>query len=360
MRVRLSELNKAIDERAEGGTLHALAEESVLACEVVARDCTNERERFTYISMIHSSLFRHQRAVPSDALESALSDVESVMIPLAASLGVESRFLAVFYLLHNPKVDGLHAQFIPGKDEAAFADANRFGMQLFQRAAIGLLESYKQLCAGPATREVVDLLNGAAKDFSQIVELNRELGKTLDRNQFRALTQYFQTVVVHGRELRGVNAGDQPWSYIIDLLLGVNLKHVFEVAFDRKYPLEVLTVADAIIYEFNHGDYLKRKYLLPEDYAKLEETEAALASGPASLPDAIRGDNENLLNAMRSAIESYLMTSNTHLGLARKYVPVDKQTHVQIGSSGTNIQKFLKDGLIDERARVLANLEQGI
>ncbi len=356
MRIRLPELNKTIDT-GERESLEIVAVESILACQVINRDCPNERERFTYISMIHSSLFRHQRAVPSKALESALRDVESLMILLAASLGVETRFLAVFYLLHNPEVDGLHAQFLPGKDEADFAGANRLGMQLFQRAALGLLEAYKQLCAGPATREVVDLLSGAAKDFSQIVEVNRELGRTLDRDQFRALTEYFQNVVVQGRDLRGVNAGDQPWSYIIDLLLGVDLKHVFEVAFDRKYPPEVLTVADAIIYEFNHGDYLKRGYLLPEDYTKLEETEAAIANGQASLPNAIRGDNRELLNAMRSAIESYLMTSNTHLGLAKKYVPVDSQTHVQIGSSGTNIQKFLKDGLIDERARVLADLE---
>lgn len=119
--------------------------------------------------------------MPSKDLESTLSEVESLMIPLAASLGVESRFLAVFYLLHNPEIDGLHAQFLPGTDEAAFADANRIGMQLFQRAALRLLEAYKQLCVGPATREVVDLFSGAAKDFAQIVELNRELGWTLDR-----------------------------------------------------------------------------------------------------------------------------------------------------------------------------------
>ena len=279
------------------------------------------------------------------------------MIPLSASLEVESRFLAVFYLLHNPEADGLHAQFLPGTDEAAFAGINREGMKLFQRAALRLLEAYKQLCAGFATREVADLLSGAAKDFSQIVELNRELGRTLDREEFRALTEYFQTVVVHGRELRGVNAGDQPWSYIIDLLLGVDLKHVFEVAFDRKYPPEILTVADAIVYEFNHGDYLKRRYLLPEDYAKLEETEAALVSGGSSLPEAIRGDKPELLNAMRSVVESYLMTSNTHLGLARKYVPADPKSHEQTGSSGTNIQKFLKEGLINERAKVLRTLE---
>jgi hypothetical protein len=282
------------------------------------------------------------------------------MIPLAASLGVESRFLAVFYLLHNPEIGGLHAQFLPGNDEADFAGANRSGMKLFQHAALLLLEAYKQLCAGPATREVVDLLSGATKDFSQIVELNRELGRTLDREEFRALTEYFQTVVVHGRTLRGVNAGDQPWSYTIDLLLGVDLKHVFEVAFDRKYPPQVLTVADAIVHEFNHGDYLKRRYLLPEDYAKLEETEAALVSGGCSLPEAIRGDTPELLNVMRTVIESYLMTSNTHLGLARKYVPADPKSHEQIGSSGTNIQKFLKDGLINERAKVLDDLDRRV
>ena len=57
------------------------------------------------------------------------------------------------------------------------------------------------------------------------------------------------------------------------------------------------------------------------------------------------------------AMQTYLMTSNTHFGLARKFVPVDPKTQTQIGSSGTNIQKFLKEGLIDGRAKVLRDFE---
>ncbi|MDP4199684.1 MAG: DUF1864 family protein [Bacteroidota bacterium] len=356
MRLRFPELNKAIDDGPALGAIHALAEESVRACSAISHVCKQERERFTYISMIHSSLYRHERAVPSEELKLAVGKVESVMIPLAASLGVEHRFLAFFYLLHNPKVNGLHAQFRPGPGEAAFANINREGTKYFQSAALQLLEAHKRLSSG--SKDVLELLHSATADFERIVTLNRELAQTLDRDEFKALTEYFQTVVVQGRTLRGVNAGDQPWSYIIDLLLGVNLKHVFEIAFDRKYPPEVQTVADAIIHEFNHGDYLRRNYLLPEDYAKLEETEALFANGAPNIIAAVASGDSEILSALRDVAQTYLMTSNTHLGLARKFVPVDPESHTQIGSSGTNIQKFLKDGLIDERARTLAVVER--
>jgi hypothetical protein len=92
----------------------------------------------------------------------------------------------------------------------------------------------------------------------------------------------------------------------------------------------------------------------------MEETERTLMSGPQSLPEAVAQVAPNdleLQQLMHEAMQTYLMTSNTHFGLARKFVPVDPNTQTQIGSSGTNIQKFLKEGLIDGRAKVVRDFE---
>jgi hypothetical protein len=359
MRLRFPELNKQIDDGAADDTVHALAEESVRAAAAIMFKCDDRRERFTYVSMVHAALYRHNRAKPNALLEDAIETIEQIMILLAQSLGVESRFLAFFYLLHNPEIDGLHAQFRPGKGEDDFARINRQGTKNFQHAALNLLEAYRSVVRGDLIAPK-KLLKETVKDFREIVEWNRELAQSLDRDEFKAMTEYFNEVEVRGKRYRGVNAGDQPWSYIIDLLLGVDLKNAFEVGFDRKYPPEIKTSARAMAYEFEHHDYLHSGYLLPEHYAKMEETEQTLMSGPQSLPEAVAQSAPNDLELqllLHEAMQTYLMTSNTHFGLARKFVPVDPNTQTQIGSSGTNIQKFLKEGLIDGRAKVVRDFE---
>src|SRR5207249_1492645 len=145
-----------------------------------------------------------------------------------------------------------------------------------------------------------------------------------------------------------------------DLLLGVDLKHAFEAGFGHEYPENVQTSAEAIVWEFDHDSYLRRNYLLPEDYAKLEETMVILSNGPRNLIAALEEravTDSEILSLIRDLMQTYLMTSNTHFGLARKYVPVDAKSQEQIGSSGTNIQKFLKEGLIDGRAKALRDFE---
>lgn len=362
MRLRFPELNKQIDD---GNDLTAtLAVESVQASVAIMAHCKDVRERFTYISMIHAALYRHKRAEINSALEAsplsdALETIEQIMVLLAQALGVESRFLAFFYLLHNPEIDGLHAQFRPGNGEDDFARINRQGTKNFQHAALNLLQAYRCIVRGDLSTPK-QLLKETVADFREIVDWNRELAQSLDREEFKAMTEYFNEVEVRGKKYRGVNAGDQPWSYIIDLLLGVDLKYAFEVGFARSYPPHIKTSVKAIEYEFEHHDYLHAGYLLPEDYTKMEETEHTLAGGPQSLPAAVAevatNDNE-LPQLLHEVMQTYLMTSNTHFGLARKYVPVDPTTQTQIGSSGTNIQKFLKEGLIDGRAKVLRDFE---
>jgi hypothetical protein len=92
---------------------------------------------------------------------------------------------------------------------------------------------------------------------------------------------------------------------------------------------------------------------------KLDETIHLLQHDRPNLTRTIEQhtSDPDMLQAMHDVMQSYLMTSNTHFGLARKYVPVDENNHLQIGSSGTNIQKFLKEGLIDERAKILREFE---
>ncbi|HWF44176.1 MAG TPA: monodechloroaminopyrrolnitrin synthase PrnB family protein [Candidatus Kapabacteria bacterium] len=361
MRIRLPELNRSLDENPD-------TSEFALLCEEVLRTIRNDdhsREMFTYISMVHMSLYHHRetillRAGPlPENFNPAFDLVENAMIDLASKLGVEHRFLATFYLLYNPEMGGKAAQFRSGNDEAEFANANRIGIIEFRTAALALLEAAKLFAHGAyESQRIAALLQQASVSFDRIVELNRGLAQRLVRKEFELLTKYFGKVNVRGRELRGVNAGDQPWSYIIDLLLGVDLKRAFETAFDRMYPANVRDSADAIRHEFELNDYLRKNYLLPEDYARLEETLALVDAGASSILIAIEdhssGNEQEMLTALfQEVIKKYVMTSNTHFGLAKKYVPVDSQTHEQIGSSGTNIEKFLKRGLIDERMKIL-------
>ncbi len=360
MRHRFPTLNKSIDDGAIGD-LETLCTEAHAATEAIARDFSaapqdsdDTRERFTYVSMIHAALYRHKRALERDALppnfQNSLIASESLMIEIAAVIGVEHRFLASFYLLNNPVIEGLHAQFLPGKDEAAFLHTNHLGMLLFKSAAVALLDAAKSMMRDKNEHIIVlKSLEIATNAFLEIVELNRALAQSLDRHEFALMTQYFGVVEVRGVMLRGVNAGDQPWSYIIDLLFGVNLKHVFEMAFDERYPATIKTSADALRYELNHRSYLKQKYLLPEDFDKLAETIDLLTTTESPF---ILHPSSFILSPLREAIRTYLMTSNTHYGLAKKYVPPDPESGKQIGSSGTNIDIFLKT-LIDERRQAL-------
>jgi hypothetical protein len=258
-------------------------------------------------------------------------------------------------LLYNPTIDGKPAQFRPGKDEYEFWRINLQGTKNFKQAASNLLELYTN-----RSRDILLILNETRALFQEIVDLNRELAQSLDRAEFAAMTQYFSEVEVEGERYRGVNAGDQPWSYIIDLLFGVDLKFAFEHGIDRQYPNEILSSPEAMKYELNNHSYLKRDYLIPEDAAKLDEVITLLEEQKTNLVEMIEQkfvSDQDVLQALRDTMQTYLMTSNTHFGLARKYVPVDQTKHVQIGSSGTNIQKFLKEGLIDGRAKVVRELE---
>src|ERR1035437_4950390 len=108
MRVRFPTLNHRIDGGASAD-LDALIAESLESCSAISLDAaTEERERFTYVSMIHAALYHHKKRAAESELKlpdkfgTAMDAVESAMTILANTIGVEHRFLSVFYLFYNP------------------------------------------------------------------------------------------------------------------------------------------------------------------------------------------------------------------------------------------------------------------
>jgi hypothetical protein len=305
-----------------------------------------------------------------ESFPNVMDAVEQAMTQLADSIGVEHRFLSVFYLFYNPEipdVQGTFAQFRPSNYETAFLRVNREGTLQYKLAANALFEAYDLMHRGLAAFEsIMSLLETATAAFHKISLGNAMLLKTPGGEEFKFLTQYFGEVQIDGRSLRGVNAGDQPWSYIIDLVLGVDLKQVFQLAFvgtpsERSYIANAKTSAEVIAYEFQSSEYLHEKYLLPEDYTYLMTVIEKIKDHPDSLTESISttfSPEQQLLLAeqLHQVVKQYVAASNVHFQLAKRFVPANSHGE-QIGSAGTNIVRFLKDGLNAEREKVKDKLE---
>jgi hypothetical protein len=376
IRDRFPQLNQSIDD-GNVSELTTLAEESLQACSAITQDAhTDQREQFTYISMMHSALYHHEKRFAQSGLSlpnsfhSSLTYVEHAMIDLAGSIEVEHRFLSVFYLSYNPEIPeltGKHAQFRPSEYETAFIRVNREGTVQYKLAANALLTAFEQLEDNSATLDtILPLLQIASTSFHKVSLGNAMLLKTPGGEEFKYLTQYFGEVIVAGKAFRGVNAGDQPWSYVIDLLLGVDLKQVFQKAFEgtpseRNYIANAKSSAEVIAYEFQSSTYLHQKYLLPEDYEFIMMVIRKLVDPPQSLvsliPNAFTAEHQFQIAAqLHEVMKHYVAASNVHFQLAKRYVPPNA-TGEQIGSAGTNINRFLRDGLNAEREKVKDQLE---
>jgi len=378
MREQFPRLNQSLDEKLSASELASFADETRPVIAAIATDrATHSRERFTYVSMIHSAVYLHKKraseagtTVP-DGFQHTLDDVEKTMIGLANEIGVEHRFLSAFYLFYNPEMpdlQGKFAQFRPSEYETAFLRINKEGTLQYKLAAQSLSKAFILLSTGRASAtDVASNLDTAAAAFRKISHGNSMLLNTPGGEEFKYLTQYFGEFQIAGKPLRGVNAGDQPWSYIIDLLLGVDLKRVFERAFEgtpteRHYPSEVRTSAAAVAFEFQSREYLRANYLLPEDYAALTEVVEMINRNGETLLLAIRknfpGEEQlELTKKLHAVMKHYLAASNVHYQLAKRHVP--KNIHgEQIGSAGTNIVKFLREGLNAEREKVKRELEE--
>ncbi len=294
MRNRFPALNESIDNDLSGN-IAVLVQEVSEVCDALNEDtATPDRERFTYISMIHAALYHHKKRAASiehlpKTFSSVLSTVELQMIDLASTIGVEHRFLSVFYLFYNPEIPdlkGKFAQFRPSEYEAAFIRINREGTHQYKIAADALVTTFDLFRRGHASLDsITSLWEVATASFRRIAQGNAMLLQTQGGEEFKFLTQYFGEVEVAGTMLRGVNAGDQPWSYIIDLVFGVNLKRVFELAFEgtpseRKYPKEIKTNADVIAYEFQSGQYFMRTTCSPKTRNTLLAFSARSSNNP--------------------------------------------------------------------------------
>ncbi len=344
----------------------------------IAADHTFEiRERFTYISMLHSAAYHHRKAALEKGIrvpeyyEAAVSAIEIAMIELADTIGVEHRFLSAFYLFYNPEIpdlNGTFAQFRPTDYETAFLRINREGTLQYKQGAQALSQAHELLSNPlPSLASVKSLLDVAAACFKKISLGNAMLLKTPGGEEFGFLTQYFGEVrVAGGSPLRGVNAGDQPWGYMIDLLLGVDLRSVFVRSFEgtvaeRQYLAGTHSNTDVVAHEFAAGGYLHANYLLPEDYIELERVIESLNHTHETLLAAIQkqfppSEQVELAGALLAAVKHYLAASNVHYQLARRYVPRTSAGE-QIGSAGTNIVKYLKEGLNAEREKMKHDLE---
>ncbi len=377
MREDFPRLNLSLDNELSADALASFAEASLPIAYAIARDTSfDERERFTYISMMHSAAYHHQKRAAeagiaiSDGFAQAYAQIQQTVIALADAIGVEHRFLSAFYLFYNPEMpefEGTFAQFRPTAYETAFLRINSEGSRQYKIGAEALFQAYERLSRpSPSSASILPLLEQARTAFWKISHGNQTLLDTPGGKEFKFITQYFGEVRVAGRTLRGVSAGDQPWSYMIDLLLGVDLKHVFERAFEgtaieRHYPDEVRTSADAIAYEFSSQAYLRANYLLPEDYAALTKAIALMNRLGETLPSAIRmmdsdHTQSELAERLHDVVTYYVAASNVHYQLAQRYVP--KTNGEQIGSAGTNIVKFLKEGLNAERENVKREIEE--
>jgi Domain of unknown function (DUF1864) len=376
MRDRFPMLNQRIDE-GNATDVNTLLDESLEALDAMIADIhTDERERFTYISMIHAALYHHKKkaaesnaALPNN-FGSALTHVETIMTGIADNIGVEHRFLSVFYLFYNPEIpdlQGKFAQFRSSEYETAFLRVNREGTLQYKLAANALFDAFDLLRRGFASfQSITSLLESAVTSFQRIAHGNSLLLKTPGGEEFKLLTQYFGEVQVGGKSLRGVNAGDQPWSYVIDLLLGVDLKRVFQQAFvgttsERSYIANAKTSAEVIAYEFQSSEYLHQKYLLPEDYEFLMNVIQKLLEFPepltSSIPNSFSSEEQfQIAEKLHAVMKHYVAASNVHFQLAKRFVPKNPEGE-QIGSAGTNIVRFLKDGLNAEREYVKHNLE---
>ncbi len=376
MRERFPRLNQSLDDALTVEALTRYAEEVLPVAKAISAGKESIRERFTYISMMHSAAYHHKKrgleaglSIPL-AFEDLLEWIERSMIAMAQEIGVEHRFLSAFYLFYNPEVpelNGRFAQFRANAYETAFICINREGTLQYKAGAEALSKSFDLLQEPlPSVVSLRSHLTEAANAFRKISLGNAMLLKTPGGEEFHYLTQYFGEVrVAGGLPLRGVNAGDQPWSYIIDLLLGVNLKHVFEQAFEgtaveRQYPSTVRTSSDLIRYEFETQGYLHRNYLLPEDYAALDRVMDTLNHSGDTLSALMeklpQEERYEAVPILYDAVKYYLAASNVHYQLARRYVPKSANGE-QIGSAGTNIVKFLRDGLNAAREAVKDQLE---
>lgn len=171
------------------------------------------------VGMFISAIRRHE-VTRSDGGPNEESPVAArVAIQLGASLGTAPRFLTAHNQTHNLAVDGRYRTFTAGESERLFTDYNTRSGYAYMRAADALVRAAPLGVSHPVT---FDLLLDAADALRRGVELNRELSRRLDVDEFFFRVRPYLKPCQIGRTLfRGNNAGDFAAFNEIDTILGL-------------------------------------------------------------------------------------------------------------------------------------------
>lgn len=162
---------------------------------------------------------RHEITEPSRERTSPLVEASTLALHLGASLGVAPRFVTSHMETYNRAVNGVYRTFTHSPSEKLFLDHNTRGVFAYMRAADALGRIHPMGVSHPAT---LDLLTHARDALNDAYEMNVELGKNLDADEFFfRVRPYYKPYRVGSQEYRGANAGDFAAFNQIDMLLGL-------------------------------------------------------------------------------------------------------------------------------------------
>jgi len=162
---------------------------------------------------------RHEITEPSQERTSPLVEASTLALHLGASLGTAPRFVTGHTETYNRAVNGVYRTFTRAPAEKLFLDHNTRGAFAYMRAADALGRIHPMGVSHPAT---LDLLTHAREALDDAYEMNVELGRTLDVDDFFfRVRPYYKPYRVGSVEYRGANAGDFAAFNQIDMLLGL-------------------------------------------------------------------------------------------------------------------------------------------
>ena len=162
---------------------------------------------------------RHEITEPSRERTSPLVEASTLALHLGASLGTAPRFVTSHMETYNRAVNGVYRTFTHAPAERLFLDYNTRGALAYMRAADALGRIHPMGVSHPAT---LDLLCNARDALRDAYEMNVELGRTLDVDDFFfRVRPYYKPYRVGSQEYRGANAGDFAAFNQIDMLLGL-------------------------------------------------------------------------------------------------------------------------------------------
>ncbi len=162
---------------------------------------------------------RHEITEPSRERTSPLVEASTLALHLGASLGTAPRFVTSHMETYNRAVNGVYRTFTHSPAEKLFLDHNTRGAFAYMRAADALGRIHPMGVSHPAT---LDLLNHARAALEDAYEMNSELGRNLDVDDFFfRVRPYYKPYRVGSVEYRGANAGDFAAFNQIDMLLGL-------------------------------------------------------------------------------------------------------------------------------------------